>query len=173
LENICYDFQLQHPLKYIIKLTKTLRGDKSIASRAWKIVNDSYKTLACLMYPAHTIAAAAVYLAARLLKKDDFPQAVVNGSTWHTVCFSRIEDIEEICHLVLDMYMQGTNDPLNHEYATIKIALNRMKAERIENLVVERESSVSTIGKDSPRPYMNGVDTKDMTVRYLFSSNSP
>ena len=42
-------------------------ASKKVTQVAWTLVNDSFKTIVCLQYPARDIAGASLYLACRLI----------------------------------------------------------------------------------------------------------
>jgi CTD kinase subunit beta len=66
-----------------------------LAKKAYQLAVDSYKTLLCVEYPAHTIAAGCIYLASRLLKEQDpLFQALPDDKPWDQHFLSRMEDIE-------------------------------------------------------------------------------
>ena len=59
------------------------------------LLTDSYKTPLCLEYPAHSIAAGAIWLANRLLKYEDEGFAGLDVSRpWDLVFRTRMEDME-------------------------------------------------------------------------------
>ncbi|RUP46867.1 cyclin-like protein [Jimgerdemannia flammicorona] len=109
--------------------TPSSAGDKLLAYKAWEIVNDSYKTPLCLQLPPHTIAAGGVYLASRLLPGckifDQF-----EGKPWHRLFLSRIEDIEDVCHQILDLYITTGPDGAVPGYTRLKIELNQRAQRR-------------------------------------------
>ncbi|KAG9289798.1 hypothetical protein G9A89_015378 [Geosiphon pyriformis] len=175
LETMCFNFQIKHPFKHLVLFTKKLKGDHDLAEKAWKIARDSYKTTACLRFPAHTIAAASIYLAANILGQKDFPSTNSKGVPWYKICMSRIEDVEEICHLILDHYIQGAkkpNDPVKQQYTTIKIALNRLAAERTVKGAAEQRDLTPFQSGQGARVSIHGIE-KYHTVRYRFPEAGP
>lgn len=66
-----------------------------MAKKAYLLAVDSFKTLLCVEYPAHTIAGGCIYLASRLLKEeDDKFQGLPENEPWDQYFLSRMEDIE-------------------------------------------------------------------------------
>ncbi|CAG8478009.1 9529_t:CDS:2 [Paraglomus occultum] len=125
LENIRFDFQIQQPHKFLVKFIKRLGGDKTLARKAWTIVNDAYKTTACLRFPAHVMAAASLWLAAKLLHMD-FPPTMADGMKWTKLFCCKADDIE-------DIYMEpsgNADDPANAEFIRVKIILNQQAEAR-------------------------------------------
>lgn len=71
---------------------------KRLAQKAYGLAVDSYKTLVCIEYPAHTIAAGCIYLASRLLKDEDESfSGLSETEPWDQHFLSRMEDIEGKC----------------------------------------------------------------------------
>lgn len=74
-----------------------------MAKRAYQLAVDSYKTVLCVEYPAHTIAGGCIYLASRLLKEEDSTfSGLAENAPWDQYFLSRMEDIEGISNLNLD-----------------------------------------------------------------------
>lgn len=66
-----------------------------MAKKAYALAVDSYRTLLCVEYPAHTIAAGCIYLASRLLQEaDDSFEGLSTSQPWDQRFLSRMEDIE-------------------------------------------------------------------------------
>lgn len=57
---------MQHPHKYILVYTETLKVDSALTQKAWNILNDSLRLDLCVRYPSEVIASAAIFMAARL-----------------------------------------------------------------------------------------------------------
>lgn len=115
LETLSFGFQFRHPYEYIIKFTKWVQGfqtnldSKRLAKKAYQVAIDSYKTLLCVEYPAHTIAAGCIYLASRLLKEQDsLFQALPDDKPWDQYFLSRMEDIEG--KNISDFFLLGALD---------------------------------------------------------------
>ena len=90
LEDVQFDTCFNHPYRFVIVFAKALngnalfnvlffysfdKGQKHVAEKAWKIVDDSYTTTLCIQYPPHTIALAALYIAYRI----DYLQNAANS----------------------------------------------------------------------------------------------
>jgi CTD kinase subunit beta len=72
---------------------------KKLAKKAYGLAVDSYRTLLCVEYPGHTIAAGCIYLASQLLKEDDESfLGLPNTEPWNHRFLSRMEDIEGIIY---------------------------------------------------------------------------
>lgn len=66
METICFDFRFSNPHLYVIKLGHELELDKAVARTAWDVTTDMFFTYAPLRQPSHTLALAAIILAAKL-----------------------------------------------------------------------------------------------------------
>ncbi|KAF9430393.1 hypothetical protein BGZ94_007044 [Podila epigama] len=118
LESICFDFRIIQPYKYVIKFTKLLNGSKALARFAWNIARDSYKIGVCLEYPPHTIAAASIYLASKLM--DEPLKEHIYGEPWMKVLKVRSVDLE------------GGSDDEKDRYTAVQIALNEARGHDYE-----------------------------------------
>lgn len=66
LESSSFDFRYRHAQPFVVKFAKILECPKDLTQRAWDISVDVYKTLSPLKATPHTLALAALDLAARL-----------------------------------------------------------------------------------------------------------
>ncbi|KAF0454388.1 C/H/G cyclin [Gigaspora margarita] len=62
LEELNFNMIVFHPYRALTTLAQDLGTKNEDVQRAWFIVNDTYKTDMCLLYPPYVIAAAALYL---------------------------------------------------------------------------------------------------------------
>ncbi|KAM6579921.1 hypothetical protein CsatA_003695 [Cannabis sativa] len=68
LSTIAFDFNIELPYEPLIKALKRLNMYSDLAKMAWNFVNDWLSTTLCLQYKAPYIAAASLFLTAKLLK---------------------------------------------------------------------------------------------------------
>ncbi|KAK2777463.1 hypothetical protein FQN53_002236 [Emmonsiellopsis sp. PD_33] len=105
LEALCFDLQLEQPYRLLYDFSCFLKvqDNKRLRNSAWAFLNDSTYTVLCLQFPARTIAAAALYGAARHCEftfEDDsldrpwWEQLDVNLSEMRRAC-NRMADIYE------------------------------------------------------------------------------
>ncbi|KAI8582453.1 hypothetical protein K450DRAFT_227251 [Umbelopsis ramanniana AG] len=187
LETLCFDFQIRHPYEIMVKFVKYIHAHQSIdgrvlARRAYMLLTDSYKTPLCLEYPAHSIAAGAIWLANRLLKdEDDGFTGLDESRPWDLVFRTRMEDMEDVCHQILDLYIQICPDEEMHRYTRIKIQLNQELQSRGPDRYLQGhpdpEGLGSSVVSDKPIVYSNSTldmaNTNQHTVCYQFVSMSP
>ncbi len=62
LEELDFNMIIYHPYRSLMTLAQDLGTKNDDVQWAWYIINDSYRTDMCLLYPPHVIAAAALYL---------------------------------------------------------------------------------------------------------------
>ncbi|XP_022920620.1 cyclin-K [Onthophagus taurus] len=117
LQTIKFDLQVEHPYGYLIKYAKCLKGDKSklekMVQMAWTFVNDSLCTTLAIQWEPEIIAVALMYLAGKLSQFEvmDWTGRTPKHLRWWDMF---VEDVtmdllEDICHQVLDLYSQTSN----------------------------------------------------------------
>merc|ERR1719400_422597 len=115
LQTIKFDLQVEHPYDSIIRFAKSLKGDRNklqkMVQMSWTFVNDSLCTTLCLQWEPEIIAIAVMYLAAKLSKfevEDWEKRKELGHEHWWDMYVDNLEtaDLEEICHQVLDLYIQ-------------------------------------------------------------------
>ncbi|KAJ1917216.1 RNA polymerase II holoenzyme cyclin-like subunit [Tieghemiomyces parasiticus] len=62
LEDLNFYMIVYHPYRTLTKIMDDLALDRAHLQSAWFITNDSLRSDACLIYPPHLIAVAAVYI---------------------------------------------------------------------------------------------------------------
>jgi cyclin-C len=70
---------------------------------AWKFVNDSYLTDVHLMYKPHTIALAAIYMAAFTVKDSDI-------NKWFADLNVNLNEVGQVCNEILSVYELWNSD---------------------------------------------------------------
>ncbi|CAG0891773.1 unnamed protein product, partial [Darwinula stevensoni] len=118
LQTIMFDLQLEHPYRYLIKYAKCLIGEKSrlekMVQMAWTFVNDSLCTTLCLQWEPEIIAIAMIYLACKLCKFDagDWIGKTPKQTRWWDMFVVDVKNelLDDICHQLLDIYTQPTEE---------------------------------------------------------------
>ncbi|KAG8926786.1 hypothetical protein FRC02_008681 [Tulasnella sp. 418] len=130
LETICFNFQVQLPFSFVIKLGRDLGASKDLIKLAWRLAIDSHRTLVSIQYPPHTIALACIYLAALLTSFEASsspaqptspssetgmtPQSISSSLSdhgpWEEKYHSHVEDLEDICHSLLDLLLSFSSN---------------------------------------------------------------
>jgi len=111
------------PFPYVVKVAKGVKASKALSLLAWRLTIDSNRSQLPLMFPPHAIALGCIYVAALLTSFEQPSQPVKLTSPWHAGCRTsdeiatllgqegpwesqfkvRVEDLDEIAHIVLDL----------------------------------------------------------------------
>jgi len=90
--------------------------DKEVVETAWSVVNDSYRTDVCLLYPPHTICLASILVAMLLLGKE--------VKSWFAELNVDMKEVWEVSQKCLEMYEQWGAD-------TSQATINSIRAKLI------------------------------------------
>ena len=109
LEAVCFDLSVDPPYKTLFEFLVYFREEenKKLRNAAWAFVNDSCLTMLCLLFSSRTIAASALYAAAKhygVRFRDD-----ANGRPWWEVVGIQLRDMRRACNYMADVY---ENSPL-------------------------------------------------------------
>ena len=104
LEALCFDLSLEPPYRILFDLLLLFgqENHKPLRNAAWAFVNDSYMTVLCLQFPSRTIAASALYAAAKhcnvSFPDDDY------GHPWWEVAGVELADVRRACNVLAEVY---------------------------------------------------------------------
>lgn len=90
-----------HPYRPLMQYVTDLGQEDILLSTAWKIVNDSYRSDICLLYPPYLTALAAIHMAAVIHKKD--------VKAWFAELSVDMGKILEVTLQILDIYKLWKN----------------------------------------------------------------
>lgn len=109
LEAICFDLSLEPPYKTLFELLVFFgeETNKRLRNAAWAFVNDSCLTMLCLLFPSRTIAASALYAAAKHCDVS-FPDDNY-GRPWWNMAGVELRSIRKACNFMAGVY---ENTPL-------------------------------------------------------------
>lgn len=122
LEAICFDLTIEAPHKTLFEMLKYyhVESNKPLRNNAWAFLNDSSLTMLCLLFTSRTIAASALYAAAKGtgVSLPDDEQA----RPWWEVQHVRLRDIRRACN-----YMAATYEdtPLKPEIESLYVGLRQ------------------------------------------------
>ena len=107
LEAICFDLSLEPPYKTLFDLLIQFEQaeNKKLRNAAWAFVNDSCLTTLCLLFPSRTIAASALYAAAKHCDVA-FPDDA-SGRPWWEVIDVDVGSIRKACNYMASIYESG------------------------------------------------------------------
>jgi hypothetical protein len=91
-----------HPHKYLLYFIKNIKGTRDFLQRAWNYLNDAYRTSLVVNYPPNVLACSSIFLASRIY---NFP--LPSGFKWWEVYETSIEQIQEVCAEILNLYEVG------------------------------------------------------------------
>ena len=96
--------------KFLLRLLKILRAEKTTAQVAWNYANDTYMSRLCVAFPGELIALASIWLAYKATQ-DPAP-----NQPWWMLGNYRLEKVEECAKHICLMYQDASaNDHLRCE----------------------------------------------------------
>jgi hypothetical protein len=113
LHSLAFDFNIEHPYKYLLSTVKQMQGycrisessTRELAQTAWNFANDSLRTTVCLQHTAQACAHAVIYLATKFMgSKLTLPK------DWCTALHIDRYVCESISNEILDLYEMGNRD---------------------------------------------------------------
>lgn len=125
LEALCFDLTLEPPYKTLFELLCRFRlgKNKPLRNAAWAFLNDSYMTVLCLQFPSRTIAASALYAAAKHCEvtiPDD-----EKGRAWWEAAGADVRSLTRACNVLADVYepiqaTRGQRSAIVYERTTVQ-----------------------------------------------------
>lgn len=182
LEAICFDLSLEPPYKTLFELLVHFgeENNKRLRNAAWAFVNDSCLTMLCLLFPSRTIAASALYAAAKHCNVS-FPDDK-HGRPWWDVAGVDLNRIRKACNFMAGIYentpLRGGRDggiyERTPEDGDEMDAKTRERLERSGDFTMkdggELGLSPNSISEQDIRPPKRGREAEE-TVQQGFSAN--
>ncbi|CAI9570176.1 unnamed protein product, partial [Staurois parvus] len=100
-----------HPYRPLLQYVQDMGQEDMLLPLAWRIVNDTYRTDLCLLYPPFMIALACLHVACVVQQKD--------ARQWFAELSVDMEKILEIIRVILKLYEQWKNFDERKEMAAI------------------------------------------------------
>ncbi|KAF7592518.1 hypothetical protein BBP40_012808 [Aspergillus hancockii] len=121
LESLCFDLQLEQPYRILYDFICYfgVNENKPLRNAAWAFVNDSMFTVLCLQFSARSIAAAALYAAARHCDvgfEDD-----VSGRSWWEQIDVDLAQVRRACTRMAQLYENNAMQKHSQYYPTTPI----------------------------------------------------
>uniref|UniRef100_H3DFU8 Cyclin C n=2 Tax=Tetraodon nigroviridis TaxID=99883 RepID=H3DFU8_TETNG len=104
-----------HPYRPLLQYVQDMGQEDMLLPLAWRIVNDTYRTDLCLLYPPFMIALACLHVACVVQQKD--------ARQWFAELSVDMDKILEIIRVILKLYDQWKNFDDRKEIAAM---LNKM-----------------------------------------------
>lgn len=110
-----FDLNIDHPYKHYWELIRSFFGGNKMQLQrlfqtGWNFINDSFRNYMHVQYDAKEIATAALYLSTKL-EKLELPDGTRRDKAtgkrllaWHELYNVDLPRIEQICHLMLNVY---------------------------------------------------------------------
>ncbi|ORX33632.1 cyclin-like protein [Kockovaella imperatae] len=125
LETMCFKFGVHFGLGLVVKLSKTLRVQKDLSQRGWRVAVDCHRTHAPLSFPPHVIAIASLYTACLLHMGDqsktssaemdnqarDVASLFGNIGSWEQAYHTSHAQVDDVTHAILDLYITILSTP--------------------------------------------------------------
>lgn len=106
LETLCFDVSVMPPHRALFDLLRRIgeEHNKPLRSSAWAFLNDAAMTVLSLRFDARTVAAAAIYAAARSVGESCRFADDERGRPWWTAQNVRLRDIRLACNVMAELY---------------------------------------------------------------------
>ncbi|EGG08838.1 uncharacterized protein MELLADRAFT_115914 [Melampsora larici-populina 98AG31] len=173
LETVCFDFGSgklaggKDLFGYVVAIGRHLHSSKGLIHLAFRLAVDSYRTLVALTYPPHIIALACLYLASFFDPDHHHYSFGASGSKaekvephfevgWSRAFDTDIDDIEDICHSILDLFI-SLAAPLKANQSPT--SPSEVKPRRISNL------NTSTSSATGPFPSSDQLTKLKISLR--------
>ncbi|KAK1888838.1 Cyclin-C [Dissostichus eleginoides] len=104
-----------HPYRPLLQYVQDMGQEDMLLPLAWRIVNDTYRTDLCLLYPPFMIALACLHVACVVQQKD--------ARQWFAELSVDMDKILEIIRVILKLYDQWKNFDDRKEIAAV---INKM-----------------------------------------------
>lgn len=92
---------LYHPYRPLVQFVHDWSNKDNILPTAWNVVNDSYRTDVCLLYPPHQIALACLHIACVITQKD--------CKQWFAELNTDLDKVLEITRYILNLFEMWKN----------------------------------------------------------------
>ncbi|EEB06174.1 P-TEFB associated cyclin [Schizosaccharomyces japonicus yFS275] len=103
LDSLCFDLTLLHPYEQIRSLASQFAPEsKDLTKIAWTYLNDSTRSITCLLHPSYVLAAASFAYALRKTKTT--PIVKEDGTTWMQEMNVTQEQIDDVLNTVSNLF---------------------------------------------------------------------
>ena len=154
LEILCFDLTIESPYKLLYELLKQfgLHHNKKLRDAAWAFINDSNMTQLCLLFTSRTIAATALYYAAKMTEIE-LPEDE-QGRSWWDVQKLKLKEVKTALNYMADFY---ESSPLKASSGSSTYAAARTP---IDDDVPDTRSVSRSPLPPTPRQIGNGDSSK-------------
>jgi len=177
LQTIKFDFNIEHPYKYIIQYAEQLRKDlqdqiedkkmEEMVQQSWNFTNDSMVTNLCLQWEPQIIAICMIYLAGKISKIE----LLGYKTHWWEKFVPDLEKelIETVCHQVLDIYSSkksktaatpGKTPAKRNKHENSPNDVTPAKKAKNSDVTKELQQLLSTVPEDQLREVMQKAEAE-------------
>lgn len=141
LEALCFDLQLEQPYRILYEFICFfgVNENKHLRNASWAFVNDSMYTVLCLQFVPRTIAASALYAAARhcnvAFEDDEL------GHPWWEQIDVDLTEVRRACNRMAQLYENNAIYKHSHHYPTTPVHME----EDTEKTRIPRRSSAAGV----------------------------
>lgn len=168
LETLCFDLSVESPYTILYELLKQYNAakNKPLRNAAWGFINDSNLTQLCLLFTSRTIAATALYFAAKQYNIG-FPDDD-RGRPWWQVQNVKLGDVRKACNYMAELYSKPPRSGTPHNYVRTpedggeEFAKTRVKREHMDSespsrgLLMERTGSSQSLKRSRDEANFDG-----------------
>ncbi|KAI8450754.1 cyclin-like protein [Phakopsora pachyrhizi] len=183
LESVCFDFDSvgsRDVFNYLIKYGSRMNKSRDFIQLSFRLAIDSYRTLVGLTFSPQLIALSCLYLTSFLIKsyknekegdhdQDRKDQIELEfEEVWYEKFGAEIDDIEEICHQILDLLISLSSQtklnqsPLSPSDASTRLATNQKLTSNYNNANQTMHLSTST-NLTTNNQALNSCDSMELT----------
>ncbi|KAJ6246974.1 hypothetical protein M0813_02230 [Anaeramoeba flamelloides] len=101
LNQIGFDLQIEHPFKFLLNYSNTLKCSPKLIQKAWNFLNDCFMIDVCIKYPSPLLAVSCLFISSEILGETIFEKQ--NLSNWN-LFNTTIEDITKVSQEILSLY---------------------------------------------------------------------
>ena len=169
LEASGFDFRVRYPHKHLLKLAKEAQVDKDIATVAYDIMIDLYKTFTPLKQTCATMSFACIEFATLILEKQEDSIRGQQSPRYMKWCTTRPEIVETLLDL-LDLYTHFQKSSIigpSHnidKFIQLRIKLNQE---------IEEDPILSRYTEQHEAPKTNGFRSSIKTPKTPITPASP
>ncbi|PLW31308.1 hypothetical protein PCASD_13647 [Puccinia coronata f. sp. avenae] len=148
LESVCFDFGSGKPaggrdvFGYLIGIGRRLKLSRNHIQLSFRLAIDSHRTLVGLTYPPHLISLSCLYLASFIQPDPQEEDQAKFQLDWNTPYEADIEDIEDICHQILDLLISLSSSLKSNQSPSSPSEAKGMKSSSMNGIPSSTVSSI-------------------------------
>ena len=163
LQTLCFDFQIDHPYRYLLLYVKQLHGGKELAQSAWSFANDSFRTTLPLQYYARIIGAGCVYLATKKMLPD---KMMMDHEEWFKIFGVDISILEDIGRQLMDLYKGSKTEVEQQQQQQVSVMVHEDNEKKsvnitaVDSTITSIEPGISSVESPLPTTLIDNLEKK-------------